>query len=182
MSRSLNHKLFIIMQFTEVQRWSKEVQLLSSALRAPGSLPSFACSLTATRSQNGCLSSKHHIPFQGKKEEVEQAVPIPVLAWQRTKSFPEASIQFSLKSLLLELFHTRPPPFTGDTGQMSVCTRGTGTRFGVTHIVYHFLGLWHIACCPGKTGTQPLEGQKCLLAGWLCVCHKYAERKAQSIQ
>lgn len=99
------------MQFRDVQRWvvSGLIQLLSSVLRAPGSLPSFACSLTAIRSQNGCLSSRHHIPFPGKKEEVDRASNPSSCACLTENKIPEASIQSSLKSNLLELFHKAAP-------------------------------------------------------------------------
>lgn len=74
------------------------VQLLSGVLRAPGSLPSLVWSLIATRSQNGCLSSRYHIPFQGKDEEVGRtSKPYSLVCPTENKISPEASIQFSLK-------------------------------------------------------------------------------------
>lgn len=74
------------------------------------------------------LLASHVFLRQEGGSRQEPAVPTPVLAWRRTKSFPEASIPFICGVSFAWIV-------------VSVCPTGVGTGGGVTHIVYRFLGL-----------------------------------------
>lgn len=126
---SLNCKPFIMYlsrsEFSD--KWAQGWVSCSAVPSRPGLPPVLDSNLSscflilrtvATRSQNGCLGLRQHIPFQGRKEETGHEInPSSCVSPVGNKSFMKLPSDFLLSVMCLNYF-TRLPLFPGETGKM----------------------------------------------------------------